>query len=160
MTPLPNVGIADAVMEVQIDSSVEAVWKAMTSSIGDWWPEGAYSGGASGERSFRLDAKPGGQMIESWAEGAGILWGHVTTVEPLVRLQVSGHTFPNWGGPTIWFGTWELQAKGTGTLLRFSESVICPHPDTSGEDRKKGWHFIYHDALKAHLEGGPAPTWE
>ncbi len=159
MTSLNAVGISSTVLEIKINGSVETVWKALTDDLGAWWPDGAYAGGTAGERSFHLDARPGGQMIESWGDGGGILWGQVASVSPQKQLQVCGNTFPNWGGPIEWYGTWDLETDGSETVLRFSESIIGPMPDASKEDREKGWHFIYHDALKAHIEGGPAPVW-
>ncbi len=159
MTEQIHAGVTNSVLEVKIKDSVAAVWKAITTDLGAWWPDGAYAGGVEGERSFSLDARPGGQMIESWGDGGGILWGQVASVSPLKQLQVCGHTFPNWGGPIVWYGTWNLEADQSGTVLRFTESVIGPLPDASKEDREKGWHFIYDLALRAHLEGGPAPTW-
>ena len=145
-------------MELGIDKSPEQVWTALTQGIGDWWPADFYAGGEEGGRDFTLEAWPGGRMFESWADNGGVLWGTVVTVEPNVRLQVLGVVFPNWGGPTQWYGTWELKAQDGGTLLTFSEVAVGRVSDEGAAEKDKGWQFLWAN-LKAHLEGGPAPAW-
>jgi hypothetical protein len=68
-------------------------------------------------------------------------------------------TFPDWGGPNLWFGTWELEAAKRGTLLRFAESSLGRIGDTLMDEKAKGWRFLFDGALKAFVEGRPAPVW-
>ena len=111
-------------MELDINCPPDQLWAALTENIGQWWPADFYAGGEDGKRRFSLEAQPGGRMFETWDNGGGVLWGTVVCVDPNVRLQVLGSLFPNWGGPTSWYGTWELTPNGDGTTLRFSESAI------------------------------------
>lgn len=159
-TAPPQSGASEIHMEVRIAGSPEAVWKALTEEIGAWWPEAFYAGGEAGRRSCTLDATPGGRMLESWEGGGGLLWGTVCTVDPGRRLQVLGTTFPDWGGPSHWFGTWELEADGAATLLRFSESTLGVGAEKQAAEKDKGWRFLFEGALKAHVEGTPAPEWK
>ncbi len=152
--------ILDTQMEIPIGGGVAAVWQALTDDIGAWWPEEFYAGGEPAKRRYHLEAKPGGRMYEEWEGGGGVLWGTVVAVDPARRLQVMGSTFPNWGGPSFWFGTWELEADGVGTILRFSESTVGRISATRAAETEKGWRFVFGDALKAHVEGKPAPEWQ
>lgn len=147
-------------LEIRIEGTPTAVWKALTDDIGAWWPDAFFAGGHGSERTYHLEAEVGGRMYESWADGGGLLWGTIVTVEPEKKLQGVGHTFPEWGGPSTMLVTWILEADGDGTLLRFSESTIGRIPEGYGADKEKGWGFLFEGALKAHVEGKPAPTWE
>ena len=99
-------------------------------------------------------------MYESWDGGGGVLWGTVVTVAPTKQLQVMGTTFPNWGGPSHWFGTWDLESSGAGTLLKFTESTVGRVSDSQAAQKEKGWQFLFGDALKAYTEGKPRPEWK
>ena len=158
-------------LEITINRPPEDVWTALTEGIGLWWPAEFYAGGEEGNREIRLEAKPGGGMVETWSAGGGLLWATVVNVEPGKRLQVTGTTFPQWGGPSIWLGTWELEAAtatgGSGartehaehTVLRFIENVLAANDETRG-DRLKGWNYLFGGALKAHVEGREKPAWD
>lgn len=150
--------VATLQMAVDIDAPVEAAWKALTANMNEWWPESFFGGGTEGQRRVVLEAEPGGRMYEEWQGGGGLLWGTVVTVEPQKMLQILGHQFPNWGGPSAWYGTWEFSASGDGTRLQFSESAVGRLPDGYMADKDKGWNFLWA-TLKAHLEGTAAPEW-
>jgi uncharacterized protein YndB with AHSA1/START domain len=152
--------ILDSHMEIRIAGSVASVWKALTDDIGAWWPDEFYAGGEPARRSYKLEARPGGRMYEEWEGGGGVLWATVVAVEPSSRLQVMGTTFPNWGGPSIWFGTWELKADGAGTILSFSESAIGRISISGAEEKGTGWQFLFGGVLKAFVEGSPKPEWK
>lgn len=156
---LETSSILEIKMEISIAASPETVWKALTDDIGAWWPEASMTGGEPGKRSFILEAEPGGRMYESWENG-GLLWGTVTTIEPIRLLQVVGHTLSNWGGPSCSYWTWTLEGDESGTVLRFEDDVVGRITDKTVEERTGGWTFLFEGALKAHLEGRPEPVWE
>ncbi len=159
-TPTTAAAVLETHMEIRITGDIEAVWKALTDDIGAWWPQEFYAGGESQKRCYYLEAKPGGRMYEDWEGGGGLLWATVIAVEPARRLQVAGTTFPNWGGPSIWFGSWELKADGAVTILSFSESTVGRISDSHVAEKEKGWNFLFGGALKAYVEGTPAPEWQ
>lgn len=146
-------------LETTISASPETVWRALTEGIDAWWPSEFFTGGEEGKRSYHLEAEPGGRMYEEWENG-GLLWAQVVTVRPNELLQVTGHAFPEWGGPSVMFATWKLEPDGEGCTLRFDEHVLGKTPDGYAADKLKGWTFLFDSALKAHVEGTPAPKWE
>jgi uncharacterized protein YndB with AHSA1/START domain len=141
----------EVVVETNIQASPHEVWQALTENIGHWWPADFYAGGEDGKRSFSIEAKPGGLMKETWSNGGGVLWGTVICANPGVQLQVLGALFPNWGGPSQWFGSWDLSASGTGTKLRFSESTVGRIADAGLGEKQEGWEFL-GNALKEYAE--------
>lgn len=145
-------------MEVEIDAPASKVWAALIDHIGEWWPAEFYAGGDAGARTFSIEPEPGGKMMESWDNGGGVLWGTVVAIDPGSNLQILGSTFPNWGGPTQWFGTWTLSDKGNRTVLAYSEHTVGKMSDSGSEEKEKGWMFLWH-TLKAHVEGGSPPKW-
>ncbi len=160
MTTLETSSILEIKMEISIAAPPERVWKALTDDIAAWWPDDTFTGGESGKRTFVLEARPGGHMYESWENG-GLLWGTVTTVDPAnLLLQVHGHTFANWGGPSGSYWTWTLEGDESGTVVRFEDHVMGRITEDTVRERTGGWTFLFDGALKAHLEGRPAPVWE
>lgn len=165
---LPPAHLSDLAMEVRIEASADAVWRALTEEIGAWWPGEFYTGGEPKSRNFVLEARPGGRMYEDWsagggsdgADGAGLLWATVYTVDPGKLLQVAGLGFPEWGGPSLWMGTWRLETDGDATLLRFQESAIGRIDERYVAEKEKGWNYLFAGVLKAHLEGREPPAWE
>lgn len=150
--------ISSLQLETEIDADQTDVWKALTENIGEWWPAEFYAGGEPGSRRFSLETQPGGRMMESWGDGGGVLWGAVVCVEPNVRLQVIGATFPGWGGPSQWFGTWDLVSSGEKTLLKFTEHAIGRVAESGMDEKSKGWQFLWA-TLKSHVEGKAPPAW-
>ena len=151
----------DAVLvETRIAASPTRVWNALTDEIGEWWPNEFYTGGQPGKRAYTLDARPGGSMRETWEDGGGLEWARVITVMPEAMLQITGFAFPQWGGPSILFGTWNLEADGDGCKLRFTEHTLGVTPDGYAADKQKGWDFLFDGALKAYVEGTEPPKWE
>lgn len=150
--------VAELSMTIDIAAPAQSVWKALTDDIGKWWPADFYAGGTAGERKYVLEARPGGRMYESWDSGGGVLWATVATVDPNVKLQVAGTSFPEWGGPATWLGTWTLEASDGGTRLVFSESTIGHLTEAGLAEKDKGWQFLWRN-LKAFVEGAPPPAW-
>ena len=150
---------ADLSMQVHIDASPEKVWAGLTEQMSDWWPADFYAGGQDGERKIEIEAWPGGRMFETWNNGGGNLWGTVIFINPNHALQIHGSLFPNWGGPTACFQSWELKADGEGTSLTFSESSVGRVSDEGMREKDKGWQFLWQ-TLKAHVEGKAPPAWE
>lgn len=155
-----NAGFSEVRIETVIQAPREKVWKALTAEIGRWWPDEFYTGGDSGKREYLLEPNPGGRMFEDWGDGNGLLWGTVHTVQAPETLYVTGHSFPQWGGPTVLMIGWTLTEEGDGTRLVFVESALGRVTDEHTQSREKGWGFLFDRALKAFAEGAEPPVWE
>lgn len=147
-------------LETRIAASPETVWQALTENAGEWWPPEFYIGGEEGKRSYHLEAFPGGRVYEEWDDGGGLLWGQVCNAVPAQLLQVIGYTFPEWGGPSIMFGTWKLTATDDGCILHFTEHTLGRTPEHYVAEKMKGWTFLMDGVLKAYIEGTEPPRWE
>ncbi len=152
--------ITDYALEVRIAAPSAAVWRALTTDIARWWPSQFYCGaGGKGKPRFELEARPGGRMYEDWGDGDGLLWGTVVNVQAGKRLDIVSTSGPQWGGPSTSFGSFELAADGAGTKLRFTESSFGRVGEATVAEKDKGWRFLLEGALRAHVEGKPAPAW-
>ena len=152
--------ISSLTVETTIAAPPERVWMALTTQIGSWWPAEFYTGGSAASRTFRLEARPGGRMFEDWGTDQGLLWGTVVTARAPQQLQITGHGFAEWGGPNVMFATWNLEPDGDGTKVVFREDALGRLPEGYRDDKEKGWRFLFDGALKAFVEGRPAPKWE
>lgn len=148
------------VVETVIAADAATVWRAVTEEIGAWWPAEFYSGGDPANRSFHLEATPGGRMYEDWGDGGGGLWATVLAVEPGRRLELVGHVTPQWGGPNTWIGGLTLEEEGDGVRLRFEEAAFGHLGERYQEEKTKGWRFLFDGALRAHVEGTEPPVWQ
>ncbi len=156
---LENAAVGRIVVETEIEAAPAAVWKALTTDIARWWPRDFYTGGEDGIRRFILEPRPGGRMFEQWTESEGLLWATVNTVIPNRRLDVFGVSFPLWGGPTLWLGSWEFEAKARATRVRFTEASVGVVSDASVADKEQGWRFLFDGALRAYVEGREPAAW-
>ncbi|MEM7084257.1 MAG: SRPBCC domain-containing protein [Pseudomonadota bacterium] len=150
--------LASLTIQITIDATREKVWTSLTRDIDQWWPADFYNGGDEGTRSFSLETEPGGRMYEQWDDGGGVLWGHVVSIVPNQQLQILGSVFPNFGGPTQWFGTWKLDEHNGQTTLTYTESDIGRVSDKGTDEKDQGWRYLF-GCLQAFVEGRKAPTW-
>lgn len=146
-------------LETRIAAAPETVWEALTDKAGEWWPAEFYIGGEPGKRSYHLEAWPGGRVYEEWEGGGGLLWGQVCHAVPNQLLQVTGYTFPEWGGPSIMFGTWNLTATDHGCTVHFTEHTLGKTSEHYAAEKEKGWKFLMA-VMKAHIEGTEPPGWQ
>ncbi len=145
----------DLRLEIDLAAPPARVWRALTLDLGAWWPADCYAGGEEGGRAIVLEPVPGGHMKETWEGGGGLIWGTVVTVEPDRLLQVHGATFPNWGGPNIWFGTWTLREIDEGTELTFEESTVGKVGPGHLAEKQEGWGRLF-EALRSYLAANPS----
>ncbi len=150
--------MASLSLKIDIEAPASKVWKALTSDIDKWWPADFYAGGEDGKRHFLLELEPGGRMYEQWTDG-GVLWGNVVSLTPNKQLQILGSVFPSFGGPSQWFGTWDLVAKSdTQTELTFSEVSMGRVSDKGTGEKESGWRYLAN-CLHAFVDGRDAPGW-
>ena len=147
----------ELILEVHIRAPRERVWKALTEEISAWWPAAFLE---TGEARFRIEPRVGGRMFEDAGDGEGILWATVTVVRAPEILCLAGDLFPEYGGPGRSYSRYELSVDGDETILRFRDLTCGRLTPATCASLTKGWKFLFEGALKAWLEGRPAPAWE
>jgi hypothetical protein len=109
------------VNEVSIDASVDVAWQAAIGDVGLWWSSDHT---VSGEASrLSISAVPQGCFCETLGDSAGVVHMSVTMVNPGVVIRLTGGL-----GPLGLMGvngnmTWEFEALGAGTNVRFTYAV-------------------------------------
>lgn len=146
----PTFGVADAVVEVAINTSPERVWEALTKDIALWWPRAFNAGGDPID--FVLDAKLGGLMAEHWEGGGGFVWGQVVGLKQNEQLILSGEVSPDFGGPVRTMTRIRLESKDGGTLLRLSDTSYGKANEKSAEHLESGWVELMQGCLKPWAE--------
>jgi hypothetical protein len=107
----PAVGV-EIEAEIEIAAPLEAVWHGLVNEIGEWWdhtftddPYGVF-----------LEPTIGGRFYEQFDEsGAGALYAHVTYLEPMKMLRMSGPM--GMPGARQYVKTYRLEARGTKTRV-------------------------------------------
>lgn len=83
--PIPPV-----VRTIRVARSPADAFRLFTDEIGLWWPLPTHSlGGAGG--SVAVEVRPGGDIVETTADGTRHVWGSVTEAMPGVRLAFTWH---------------------------------------------------------------------
>ena len=132
--------------EVDIAASPEAVWKALTETVGEWWPH-SYE-----DHPVRIALEPtiGGRFYEQFNEsGAGALYANVTYLEPGHVLRVSGPM--GLRGAANYVKTYRIEPTAGGTKVRTSASIMGALSPETIEDYRNGGVEVLR-SLKAHLE--------
>jgi len=149
------VNVTELHLEIRLDAPRERTWRALTDDIGTWWPSGFCVGG-DGTR-FRLDARPGGLMLEDWGGGEGLVWMTVVGVKKEELLHLKGDLFPQYGGPSRFQTSWRLEDAGDATLVRFDAVYFGRLSEKTVKSLDAGWRYLIEGCLAAHLAGREAP---
>jgi uncharacterized protein YndB with AHSA1/START domain len=130
------------VSEIQIAAPPERVFQALVdpSKVVKWWGQkGVYAC-----KEFRADVRVGGKWRSSGVDGQGNRFevgGEYTEVDPPRLLATTW--VASWTGELKTTLRWELEAKGTGTLVRVRHSGLAGHPELAqnyrGWPRMLGW---------------------
>jgi len=149
MDPQPT-GALQYTFEVSIDASPAAVWKALTDETNVWWLPDFHM---VGEQSVvTLEARAGGQLIETQADGASLLWYTVQMCLPGRSLHLVGHIAPDWGGPATSMLELTLAEREAGTLLTVRDALFGQVTEKHAANQRDGWIQLFSDGLKRHVE--------
>jgi hypothetical protein len=151
--PLTVVGLVEVELRVEIAAARARVWAGLTAEAGRWRPKEFFVGEA---RDFVCEARVGGRVYEDWGGGQGLLWETVVTCQQEALLQTAGDLFPEFGGPGRVFNTFRLEAKGPGTVLTFSSTVLGRVTPKLRGELEAGWKRLYAEGLKAYAEAAEA----
>ena len=137
-------------LQIPIEAGREDVWRALVEETNAWWlPDFHMVGEGS---VVTLDARAGGQLIETREDGGGLLWYTVEKCTPGEELQMVGHLGAAWGGPTTTMLSLVLGEQGEGTLLVLTDAQHGHVSEKNVESLRAGWQQLMSDGLKAHVE--------
>lgn len=137
-------------LEVPIQAPVATVWRSLTEETDGWWlPDFRMVGAGS---KVHLDARAGGQLIETADGGGSLLWYTVLMSVPNESLDLVGYVTANYGGPATTMLRLALEESGTGTLLRISDALVGHVKESSVSSLESGWMQLFRDGLKAYVE--------
>ncbi len=144
-------GFINIEQEVRIKASPDRVFDAITSEIDKWWAYRVCKGGAA----MKLEAWPGGLMIESDGDGNGLVWGRVLQIEraKIIRIEEPMGNMPL---PRSGAHIYKLAADGEHTIVK----LICQQMGQLSEKDKAcledGWKELLDTHLRKWIEDGVA----
>lgn len=143
--------IARYELEVPIRATAEKVWAALFDDIGTWWLPDFHMVDPSSSVSF--DARPGGGIIETTTDGAGLLWYTVQWIQPAQHVvHLVGHVAPDWGGPATSHLKICIESTDDGCVLRVTDAHQGNIDPKNMESLDSGWRQLFTDGLKAFVE--------
>lgn len=137
--------------EVLIRAPRERVFEALANEVGQWWCHRLHHGPST----LHLDASIGGQFVERWEGGAGVLWGTVTCLIRPEVLRLSGPLGMQTPVNSVYQYTLEESDGGSATLVRLSHRVNGEIDRYWHEAHEQGWKDLWV-TLKAWVEDGRA----
>jgi uncharacterized protein YndB with AHSA1/START domain len=135
--------------ETTIDARTDRVWRALTDEIGRWWNPGFH---ALPNTRMRLEPVVGGRLYEWADDGSAVVWATVIGIEPGRSLDLAGHLSVSFGGPAVVLIRFDVEAKGTTSVVRVSESRVGLVSDDAAASAKKGWSILLDAGLKPYAE--------
>ena len=137
-------------LQISIDASTSVVWRALTEDTNAWWlPDFRM---VAEDSAVTLEARAGGHLIESKADGGSLLWYTVQMCIPEKSLHLVGFMAPEWGGPATTMLELSLEATGSGTLLVVRDALFGQISESTVRSLEEGWGKLFGQGLKAHAE--------
>jgi len=84
-------GLAPIVVELVVPCPPDRAFDYFTHDIGRWWPLATHSVGRERARDVRFEPRPGGQLLESLADGSESAWGRVEVWRPGECVRFTWH---------------------------------------------------------------------
>ena len=125
-----------------------AVFSALTTEIGRWWPARLR---LLGTGQMQLRPELGAFLQETAAGGRGAVWGQVDLIEPERRLYLNGW----FGVPGVVMGRvhFDIEPQGGGATLSLTHRAIGPVPEDRVARQRTAWRDVLGEALRVHLNG-------
>jgi len=150
-SPVVDLKTVNLRLEVSVAAPPKRVFAALTEHIGHWW--GApYLRDKDRATDFRLEARPGGRMVEVWGADEGAVWAEVTRIRPPEVLELTGRV--GMTGPAYSVVTFELAAKGKGTRVTLTHQGVGDFDEETASGYEAGWNDLLSNRLKAYVESG------
>lgn len=145
-----TIGFLQIEQEIIIEVPPARVFEALTNEVSAWW--GAPYLISDEAKSLTLEPKIGGRFYEDWGDGAGALWGLVTSFKQNEWIEVSGSI--GMSGVVNGVVCFELQAQSNGTLIKLSHRAMGEVNEELQTGYAGGWHDLLAVRLKAFVEHG------
>ncbi len=85
------------VKTIEVPCSQAKAFDVFLREMDSWWPLGKFTVSAMGgapAKAIRVDAKPGGQIVEIGPNGAEYLWGTIKSYQPHDFVSMDFHFAP------------------------------------------------------------------
>jgi hypothetical protein len=103
-------------------------------------------------KSLVIEPKIGGRFYEDWGNGAGTLWGLVTSIKQNERIEIRGSMAMS--GVVDGVVGFELVVRGNATQVKLSHRAMGEVSEELQAGYHGGWHDLIAVRLKAFLEHG------
>lgn len=128
---------------------------AFTAEIAQWWPMQTHSVAEAQTRSVAIEAKVGGRIYETAADGTESAWGRVLTWSPPHGFSMTWHP----GRPDDPHTIVELSftAEGDGTRVRLVHrgwEALGNRAEAARESYQGGWQSVFVRDFARHLQRG------
>ncbi len=145
-----TIGFLQIEQEITIEAAPARVFEALTNEVSAWW--GAPYLISEEAKTLTLEPKIGGRFYEDWGDGAGALWGLVTSFKQNEWIEVSGSI--GMSGVVSGVVSFELQTQGNGTIIKLSHRAMGEVNERLQAGYAGGWHDLLAVRLKAFVEQG------
>ncbi len=139
-------------LQIPIDAPKAVVWKALTEETNAWWLPDFHM--VDADSVVSLQARAGGQLIESKADGGSLLWYTVQMCVPGESIHLVGFMAPEWGGPATTMLELSLQENDGGTMLMVRDALFGQVTESTAKSLEDGWGKLFGQGLRGHVEGG------
>ena len=142
---------------IEVLCSQQKAFRVFVEEMDTWWPLGKFTVSAMGgkpAKAIRVEAKPGGRIVEIGADGAEHLWGTIQSYEPHDFISMHFH-IPRPGEQVVARSLVEVRFTALGirqTRVQLTQS----NWEAFGETAKMlqggyggGWSIIFEQAYKA-----------
>lgn len=130
------------VKTVRVPLAPPAAFELFTGRMSSWWPLATHSVGGTDAVDLRLEARPGGEIVESLRDGTTSVWGTVVRWDPPSGLAFTWH--PGRPADEATDVAVDFIAEGEGTLVRLTHTGWAHRGDGALARRgyDTGWAFV------------------
>lgn len=135
----------DNQLEITLPAPREAVFDALTSGMGAWWPHRVSETG-----TVVVEPRIGGRFFEDLGGDDGVLYATVTRLQRPEHVTLNGPM--GMTGPVVSVMEFDLEKTAGGTLVRLSHKGVGDISEETKALYGEGWRGVF-EALRAHLAG-------
>jgi uncharacterized protein YndB with AHSA1/START domain len=137
-------GIPPVRRSVVVGCDQAGAFTMFTGEAGRWWPLAGHSVYDQDSTGLTMDARPGGQIVETGPGGECVVWGTFLRVEPPALLVFSWH--PGWGADQATEVEVRFSPDPAGTLVELEHRHGERHPRQGAAREQyggeRGWAIV------------------